>query len=103
MKFRHQYSENLYVEISLITFLLLWSLSQLPLCRGQDENPGQLSDVVVKVIKESKSCKETAEPGDHLKVHYVGRLDNENGKKFDASRDRGRPFSFQLGAGQVRN
>ena len=39
--------------------------------------------------------------GDHLEVHYEGRLDDENGKKFDASRDRGNLFKFQLGAGQV--
>src|SRR5690349_9863257 len=33
-------------------------------------------------------------------VHYVGTL-QANGSKFDASRDRGKPFSFQLGAGMV--
>ena len=41
--------------------------------------------------------------GDHLEVHYVGRLNDENGEKFDASRDRGQLFKFQLGAGQVTN
>jgi FKBP-type peptidyl-prolyl cis-trans isomerase len=56
---------------------------------------------VVKIIKEAKKCDVTAEIGDHLSVHYVGRLDDENGKKFDASRDRGQTFNFQLGAGQV--
>ena len=55
----------------------------------------------MKIIKESKKCDVKAEIGDHLSVHYVGRLNDENGKQFDASRDRGQTFNFQLGAGQV--
>ena len=42
---------------------------------------------------------EEAQSGDTLEVHYEGRL--EDGTKFDASRDRGTTFEFQLGAGQV--
>ena len=37
--------------------------------------------------------------GQMVSVHYVGTL--ENGMKFDASRDHGGPFSFELGAGHV--
>ena len=37
--------------------------------------------------------------GDTVMVHYTGVL--TNGMKFDSSLDRGRPFSFQLGAGRV--
>jgi len=41
----------------------------------------------------------TASPGNTVKVHYSGFL--TTGAKFDSSRDRGEPFSFPLGAGQV--
>lgn len=37
--------------------------------------------------------------GKTISVHYTGTL--ENGAKFDSSLDRGQPFEFTLGAGQV--
>ena len=46
-------------------------------------------------------CGDGAEAvaGKNVSVHYVGTL--ENGEKFDSSRDRGAPFQFSLGSGQV--
>ena len=40
-----------------------------------------------------------AKRGSTAVVHYIGWL--TDGKKFDSSRDRGQPFQFGLGAGQV--
>ncbi len=47
-----------------------------------------------------------AEPGFNITVHYTGWLydaaaEGGKGKKFDSSLDRGQPFNFFLGAGQV--
>jgi len=43
---------------------------------------------------------EEAKAGDQVTVQYVGVL-YENGEEFDASWNRGEPFAFSLGAGEV--
>ena len=47
-----------------------------------------------------------ASVGQRVRVHYTGWLydpmaANSRGKKFDSSKDRGQPFTFGLGAGEV--
>ena len=42
---------------------------------------------------------ESPKQGKAVRVHYTGRL--TDGKKFDSSVDRGQPFSFTIGVGQV--
>ncbi len=49
-------------------------------------------DVVMGTGQEAKN-------GDAVATHYTGTL--EDGTKFDSSYDRGEPFAFLLGAGQV--
>jgi FKBP-type peptidyl-prolyl cis-trans isomerase FkpA len=48
----------------------------------------------------------TARSGQPVQVHYTGWLHDAQqpdgrGRKFDSSKDRGQPFGFGLGAGQV--
>ena len=46
---------------------------------------------------------DTAKSGRRVKVHYTGWLyqNDQPGAKFDSSKDRGQPFEFALGGGQV--
>jgi peptidylprolyl isomerase len=52
----------------------------------------------VKDLEEGTGA--AAKAGDYVTVNYVG-VNYKSGKGFDASWDRGEPFSFSLGAGEV--
>ena len=53
----------------------------------------------LKYIDEVAGTGASPKVGQNVKVHYTGWL--ENGKKFDSSVDRGQPFEFTIGIGQV--
>jgi len=72
--------------------------------RAQDKKDKEKSKVVttdsgLKYEDLKEGTGEAAKKGDTVDVHYTGWL--TDGKKFDSSLDRKKPFSFKLGAGMV--
>lgn len=68
-------------------------------------SPAQESQIVIttpsglKYVDLVEGTGATPQPGQTVVVHYTGTL--EDGTKFDSSRDRGQPFKFRIGVGQV--
>jgi FKBP-type peptidyl-prolyl cis-trans isomerase len=57
----------------------------------------EATELVIEDIRVGDGAVATA--GQTVSVHYTGTL--TDGKKFDSSHDRGQPFKFKLGGGQV--
>lgn len=54
----------------------------------------------IGVTKKVENCSRKTKNGDIVKVHYTGSL-KDTGAVFDSSLNRGIPFEFKLGAGNV--
>jgi FKBP-type peptidyl-prolyl cis-trans isomerase len=72
---------------------------EVELLAEPERQPLQITDLVTGGGAEASA-------GVRVSVHYTGWLHDPSaadarGRKFDSSKDRGQPFSFQLGAGQV--
>ena len=79
--------------------LLAVSMIIVAACGGGGDSPSPSSDGTLVSQDLVVGTGATAATGDTVTVNYVGTL--TNGTKFDSSYDRGQPFTFRLGAGQV--
>ncbi len=61
------------------------------------------SSAELKMVDTKVGTGAEAVAGKNIAVHYDGYLSDggKKGRKFDSSRDRGQPFTFDLGAGRV--
>ena len=88
--------------------LLLTAALAATACSGQTASApagaDQIAALNVTEVKLGSGAEAAA--GKTVAVHYTGWLydasiPNHHGTRFDSSRDRGQPFEFVLGAGQV--
>ncbi|CAN4279559.1 FKBP-type peptidyl-prolyl cis-trans isomerase [Pseudoxanthomonas sp. LjRoot125] len=87
------------------SLLLAVSLAFLAACAPSGPPPGG-SVAELQRLDTQAGTGTVATSGSDVTVHYTGWLYDENasdkhGMKFDSSVDRGEPFTFLLGAGQV--
>lgn len=83
-------------KFSALIFILVMCFSSVSFAYMTSPSGLKIKDNVVGKGKEARS-------GNSVTVHYTGWLyeGGKKGKKFDSSVDRGRPFTFPLGAGRV--
>ncbi|KAI2804703.1 Peptidyl-prolyl cis-trans isomerase fkbp14 [Blomia tropicalis] len=60
----------------------------------------EVTELMVESIHKPAECSRAAARGDMLSMHYKGSLFT-TGAVFDSSYNRGEPFKFQIGVGQV--
>ncbi|KAL9237859.1 hypothetical protein vseg_012357 [Gypsophila vaccaria] len=75
-----------------------FDVDEYPILKAGEEKEIGKTGVVKKLLVEGSGWEKPSK-GDDVHVHYVGTL--LDGTQFDSSRDRGTPFEFKLGQGQV--
>ena len=86
--------------IALLLMTAMWSEAKSPDHPAPVSGDGVTTPSGLKYWDLKVGAGKVAAPGQTAKVHYTGWL-LDNGRKFDSSLDRGQPFSFTIGAGQV--
>jgi FKBP-type peptidyl-prolyl cis-trans isomerase FkpA len=81
------------------------AIAILPSCASEDDM-GQSNITQLVKNDDVAGTGNEAVTGRRVTVHYTGWLYDQGstdhkGRKFDSSRDRGEPFTFRLGAGEV--
>jgi peptidylprolyl isomerase len=90
--------QRLFVSAILLALAALPLASWPTLAAGEVTTPSGL-----RIIDVKPGTGPVPHAGQTVTVNYTGWLfvDGKKGKKFDSSLDRGEPFSFTLGQGQV--
>jgi FKBP-type peptidyl-prolyl cis-trans isomerase len=84
-------------SFALILGLVLYVDKRLNV--GQNDQVMEQSEEEMKIEDIKVGTGEEAVAGKNVTVHYTGTL--TDGTKFDSSLDRGTPFTFSLGSGEV--
>ena len=90
--------QRFFVSAILLAFAAVPLASQPAQAAGEVTTPSGL-----RIIDVKPGTGPVPQAGQTVTVNYTGWLfvDGKKGKKFDSSLDRGQPFSFTLGQGQV--
>jgi FKBP-type peptidyl-prolyl cis-trans isomerase len=91
---------KIIIILTLLLSTAMWVSAQAPAHPAAVEGPGVKLHNGLKYWDLKVGTGAEAKKGRTVKVHYTGWL-LEDGTKFDSSLDRGEPFEFTLGAGQV--
>merc|ERR1712100_163557 len=94
------------IIIMKLLFLCLVALVAVVYSAPEPSNMVSLSGGLQYSVTKTSACSAGAKAGDKLSMHSTGTIDPNSatgvkGQKFDSSLDRGTPFSFTLGVGQV--